>query len=392
MCLVASVTAIAQFQGWQIVLHYASVPWQQGEKERVKNTIRFALGLDVCAGLVGMIGGMMAVILYGHQLGIHAHYKHLVLIYCTLIPGMGASSVYGVLRLFDRVDIVSRQQVATPFVRAIGSVTVWACHGGLVGFIWAWYAGVLAGQLYMWAGAYRELYRRNMLDALKPKLFSAARQMPQGIWGFVWTASLTTMLGTTWKPVTNLIIGRVLGTSASGMYTLAMTFLDAVQRPAKLLEKSYYPEVVRLDPRTIRPWKLALRTSFLSALVGILATAVIYVGGKPVISMFGHRYATAAPLMIWMSPALIFFMAGLAMDGLLYTAGHAKYIMFVQLISVVCYIPFLIFMSRHYGLNGAGLAYAIGILWLTLLTFALTMATFIRRRHIIPPHERERGA
>lgn len=388
----ASVTSIAQFQGWQVVLHYASIPWQKGEKDHVKNAIRLAIGLDLSAGLVGMIGGMIAVILFGHQLGIHAHHKHLVLLYCTLIPGMGASSVYGILRLFDRVDIVARQQVATPFVRAIGSVIVWSLHGGLVGFVWAWYAGILAGQLYMWAGACVELYRRQMLDALRPSLFGSARHMPKGVWGFIWTASVTTMIETAWEPLTNLIIGRFLGTAASGMYALAMTFLDAVQRPAKLLEKSYYPEVVRLDPRTMRPWKLALRTSFLSALVGVLATALVYIGGAPVISMFGHRYATAAPLMTWMSPSLIFFMAGLSMEGVLYTAGRAKYIMYVQFISVLCYIPVLIFMCRHYGLNGAGLAYALGVLWLTLLTFVLTMATFIRRRHIIPPHEREMGA
>lgn len=139
----------------------------------------------------------------------------------------------------------------------------------------------------------------------------------------------------------------------------------------------------------MRPWKLALRTSLLSAFIGIIATLVIYVGGKPVISIFGHRYANAASLMTWMSPALIFFMAGLSMEGVLYTAGRAKYIMFVQMIGVACYIPLLVFMGRHYGLNGAGLAYAMGMFFLTLLTFGLTMATFLRRRHIIPPHERE---
>lgn len=386
---IESVSAIVQFQSWQVVLHYGSVPWQKGEKNRVKNAIRLAVGLDVSAGLVGMIGGIIAVVLFGHQLGIHARYKHLVVLYCTLIPGIGASSVYGILRLFDRIDIVARQQVSTPFVRSIICVFVWIFHGGLAGFVLAWYAGILAGQLYMWAGAWSELRRRKMLDALKPSLFEAARHMPKGMWGFVWTASLTTLLETTWEPVSNLIIGRLLGTSSSGMYTLALTFLDAVQRPAKLLEKSYYPEVVRLDPRTIRPWKLALRTSLLSALVGVAATALVYIGGAPVISLFGHRYASAAPLMVWMSPALIFFMAGLSMEGVLYTAGRAKYIMVVQLISVTCYIPFLIFMSHHYGLNGAGLAYALGMVWLTFLTFLLTMATFIRRRHIIPPHERE---
>ncbi|SQA01589.1 Inner membrane protein yghQ [Serratia marcescens] len=73
-----------------------------------------------------------------------------------------------------------------------------------------------------------------------------------------------------------------------------MTFFDATGTPAKLLEKSFYPEIMRLDPRTKTPWVLGLRSSLLAAAsawpVAVLMAAV----GKPLISaVFGQQYLEA---------------------------------------------------------------------------------------------------
>lgn len=386
---IETIAAIGQFQSWQIVLHYGSIPWQKGERETVKTSIRLALGLDLCAGTLSMVGGMLALIFLGEKIGIHNRHETLVLLYCTLIPGIGSSSAYGILRLFDRIDIVSRQQMVSPIIRAILCLVAWVTGAGLTGFVVAWYFAALVGQIYIWSGAILELKRHDLLSALRPSLIAASRRMPKGLWGFIWTASITTILETVWEPVSKLLVGKLVSTSSAGLYSLAMEFMDAVQRPAKLLEKSYYPEVVRMNPRTPAPWKLAVRTSLLSAALGLVAMLVVYIGGKPAISMFGHRYGSAATLMMWMSPSLIFFMAGLPMEGVLYTAGRSHYIMVAQLIAVIFYIPLLVYMSHHYGLNGAGLAYALGIFLVTLITFAMTGITYFRRHSIILPHERE---
>ncbi len=386
---IETIAAIGQFQSWQIVLHYSAIPWQKGERTTVQNSINLAVGLDICAGLLSMVLGALAFLLFGKMLDVHDQHTALVLLYCTLIPGLGSTTPYGILRLFDRIDLVSRQQLITPAVRALGCLLAWLSGTKLTGFVIAWYCATLAGQLYLWGTALLELKRHDLLTNLKPSIIKASRQMPKGLWGFVWTASITTLLETVWEPISKLLVGRIVSTSAAGLYSLAMEFLDAVQRPAKLLEKSYYPEVVLMDPRTPAPWKLALRTSALSAIMGLVAMLVVYLGGKPVISIFGHRFGDAATLMMWMSPSLVFFTAGLPMEGVLYTAGRSHYIMLAQLCAVTCYIPMLIYLGNHYGLNGAGLAYALGMFLATLITFAIMGVTYLRRHKIILPHERE---
>lgn len=49
--------------------------------------------------------------------------------------------------------------------------------------------------------------------------------------------------------------------AAAGLFKIAMTFFDAAGTPAGLLGKAY-PEVMRLDPRTTRPWLLGVKSAF----------------------------------------------------------------------------------------------------------------------------------
>lgn len=382
------VADIGQFQSWQVILHYGSIPLQKGETDRVKTAIRFSIGLDLCSGFIAMIIGMAILWFLGPSLGVHKAHRYVALFYCTLIPVLSASSDYGILRLFDRVDVVSKQQVISPIVRTILSFIAWLKGFGLLGFVIAWYSGGLASDLYAWIMAWIELKRRNLTSGLWPGIISVSRKMPNGIWGFVWSTSVNTLLSTIWGPLSNLVIGRMLGTTAAGLYSLASTFIDAVQRPVRLLEKSYYPEVARLDPRTTKPWKLAGKMSLLGGGLGILVLLVVYVGGKPVISLFGHKYAEAATIMLWMAPALLLNMLAFPLYALLYTAGKSRALIIVQFCASALYLPLLIFFARHYGLNGVGLAFTLGSLLGIGLNFLLTAVTFFRRRYIILPHER----
>ncbi|MEI9345936.1 hypothetical protein, partial [Pseudomonas aeruginosa] len=78
---------------------------------------------------------------------------------------------------------------------------------------------------------------------------------------------------------------------------IAMTFFDAAGTPAGLLGKSFYPEVMRLDPRTTRPWLLGVKSGLLAGGIGILVALAVLIVGKPLISLvFGVKYLEAYDL------------------------------------------------------------------------------------------------
>ena len=53
-----------------------------------------------------------------------------------------------------------------------------------------------------------------------------------------------------WGPIARLIVGGLLGEAAAAIYRVAASLADSAQKPADLLAKAYYPEVVRMDLTT----------------------------------------------------------------------------------------------------------------------------------------------
>ncbi|QDH15154.1 lipopolysaccharide biosynthesis protein [Oecophyllibacter saccharovorans] len=385
-----SVTAFGSFQSWQVVLHYGAVPWKDGQRGRVVNTIRFAFGLDLTAGLVSMAVAMAALLLFGHKLGVRAEHRHLALLYCTLIPGMASSTSLGVLRLLDRVGMLARQKMVGPVLQAVLCAIAMVLKGNLASFVIAWYVARLVSQIWMWVCTWRALKEVGLSAALRPSLLGAGRRMPAGTWSFTWMSSINVLIYSAWQPVSNLMVGSVLGNAAAGVYGLALKLLSAVRSPARMLEKNYYPEIVRLDPRTQRPWAILARFCGISALVGVGGMLLVYVGGQPLISLLGHRYGQSATVLKWMAPSVLFFLFPLPLDSILFTSGRAASLMVIEGSSALIYLLLVILLGHFWGLNGVGLAYTVGRGILALMVVSLSLYVFWHRDRIIPPHERRK--
>lgn len=373
-----SAGALTKFQSWQMILKFGARPYEKGNTAVVKNVIRFAVGLDITSGVLGALLGICVILLFHNYFGIEDQYRNSALFYCTLIPTMSAATPVGILRLFDRFDLISQQQTVTPILRGCGALAACWSGSGLTGFLITWYVADIVGDIILWQLAIRELVKKNLLDALKPSLRTAPQNIP-GSWRFVWLTNLNTTLDACWSPIGNLIVGGTLGASDGGRYKIATTVLDAAVKPARFLEKGFYPEIMRLDPRTRHPWQLAVKVGFLSACIGALITLTVWIGGHPLISLFGSRYSESSMVMMIMAPALIFSMGGFPLESLLYMAGRAHSILIAQVASAVLYIGSLFFLSGDYGLQGAAWAYVVGIIALQLFSGVFAFSAYLKR-------------
>jgi O-antigen/teichoic acid export membrane protein len=375
--------AITKFQSWQLILRYGAPALLRDDEALAKDAIRFAFGLDIASGLVGMVLAMVALPFLAADFGIDAAHLPLAMIYCTLVPTMSAATPTGVLRLLDRFDIIAKQQIATPLLRALGAGIAWAANLGFPGFVVAWYIADLTGDLILWALTVRELRRRNMLDALRPGLFATARRLPDA-WSFVWTTNISTSLSACWGPISNLIVGGVLGPAAAGLYKIATTLLDSAGKPADLLTKGFYPEIMRLDPSSQHPWRLAVRTGLLAGGLGLLVVIVILLGGKPFIGLFGHKYLAAYGLLSLMMFALMVSMASFPLQSLLYMVGRQRAALVAQAAATIVYLAMLSVLAHGFGLTGAGSAYVLGNAALALFMLVPVLMSYRRRGHYAP--------
>jgi len=377
-----AISDFVKFQTWQLVVQYGTPALASKNLEKFRDVISFSFGLDIASGAVAVIVGMLLLPLLSHSLGLDSDSFWLAMFYCTLIPSLVAATPTGILRAVNRFDLIAIQQATRPFLRAAGSVICYFGDVGFAGFIITWYASnMIGGSLYWWF-AWRELRRRDIHHALRPGLFGTARKI-KGAWNFVWITNIAHSVWAARNSGSAVLVGIMLGPSAAGLFKIAMTFFAAAGSPAKLLEKSFYPEIMRLDPRTKRPWLLGLKSACLAGGVGILVALVVVVVGKPLISLyFGQSYLMAYDLIRVMLCAIIVSMIGFPQESLLFMAGKQRAFLVAQTVASAAYIILLIVFSHLFGVSGAAFAYLGGQCLDVMLSFIPVLYTW-RHRHLL---------
>jgi len=352
-----AVSDFIKFQTWQFVVQFGTPALHSQNFQRFRDVVSFSFGLDIASGAVAILGGMILLPLLSHSLGLDAKSFKLALLYCTLIPSMTSSTPTGILRALDRFDLIAIQQAIKPLLIAVGSIIAYFGNFGFTGFVITWYASNLFGGTLFWWFSARELRRRNIHGALKPGLFKTARGI-EGAWDFVWTTNISHSIWAARNSCSTVLVGIILGPAAAGLFKIAMTFFDAAGAPAKLLEKSFYPEIMRLDPRTKRPWVLGLRSAILAGGIGIIVAVTVISIGKPLISLvFGYEYLQAYDLIQIMLSAIIVSMVGFPQESLLFMAGKQRVYLSAQILASVSYIVLLIVLSHAFGVKGSAFAY-----------------------------------
>ncbi len=377
-----TVSDIAKFQTWQFVVQFGTPALVRNDNDRFRDVTGFSFGLDLASGAVAFVAGVILLPFLSHAIGITPQDFWWALGYCTLIPTLTAATPTGILRAIDRFDLIAVQQAITPLLRAIGSVVAYFCDLGFPGFLATWYVSSLVGDGALWLFAMRELRRQNIHHALRPGLFGPARRLP-GAWDFVWTTNFAHSIWSARNAGSNVLVGIMLGPAAAGVFKVALTFFDAAGTPASLMQKSFYPEIMRLDPAGTRPWKLGVRSAALAGALGVLVALLVIVVGKPLIaSVFGAQYLEAYSLLQVMAAALVVSMAGFPLESLLYIARKQRAALIAQALGAVTYVALLIGLTYTMGIMGAAIAYFGGQCLEAIFTLVPTLAAY-RNRHTL---------
>lgn len=372
----SGVSALVKFQTWQFIVRFGAPALARKDVERFRDATRLSFGLDLASGVVGLVAGIALLPFLARWVGIEDKDLPLALLYCTLIPIMTAATPTGILRTLDRFDYIAVQQLVTPLLMAIGGILSYAAHLGFAGFVITWYIAELVGGLLLWFFAARELKRREIRHALRPSLFAPARRI-KGAWDFVWTTNIAHSIWSAWGPLSNVIIGGMLGPASAGLFKIASTFFESAGKPAGFLEKSFYPEVMRLDPTTQQPWRLAIRTGLLAGGMGLAMLLVVMIGGQPLISLvFGKRYLEAFDLLQIMAVSLVVSTATFPLESLLYMAGRQRAALVAEGLAALSYGIILVILIHWLGLMGAGIAYVCGMCMKALFTLIPTMTAY----------------
>ena len=365
---------LAKFQSWQVVVRYGGAALAQGDHETFKNSASFSLGLDLLSGFVGMTAAMLLLPFLAGWFGLPDKYLGLALAYCLLIPTMGASSPTGMLRAVDRFDLISWQGTVTPISRAVLTGTAYFLHWSFPAFVAIWFVTDLAGDLYCWFLTWRELRRRGIGRGIRPRLKPVG--MPNA-WPFAIQVNLTGSLYAAWTPIARLIVGGLLGPASAAIYRVAANLADSAQKPADLLSKAYYPEVVRMDLASKHPWKLMLRGSATAGIFGLVAILILILGGRPLIgTLFGHDFLPVYPVLMIMIGLPLLTIVSFPLAPMLYSLDRPDAPLKARLAGTLAYFAVVAPLCWRFGVLGAAAAIVLG-----QLVMVSVLIWYLRKEH-----------
>jgi O-antigen/teichoic acid export membrane protein len=352
-----AVSGIAKFQSWQLIVRFGGRALH-GEHEDFKASTGFAFALDAISGVGGMLVAVALLPFAAPWVGIKPDQLWLAMFYCTLLPVMAAATPTGVLRTLDRFDLISWQDTLTPISRLILIAIVYAAGAPFAAYIVCWYATSLAGELYGWFLAARELRRRGLLEGIRPTL--RPDRLP-GAWRFAIHVNLTASVQAAWGPIARLIVGGLLGPAGAALFRVASVLSDGASKPADLLAKAFYPEVVRMDLTTGKPWKLMLRGTALASALALVAILILLLGGKPLVSfLFGRDFVGAyeALVILMLVPLLSIF--SFPLPPMLYALDRPDGPLKARIAGTILFFLAIAPLALRFGVDGAAVALVLG--------------------------------
>ncbi|MFQ5468325.1 MAG: lipopolysaccharide biosynthesis protein, partial [Kiloniellaceae bacterium] len=352
------IAGLTKFQSWQAVIRYGAGCLEQDRRDDFQGLIKFTALLDVGSAIVGAAIVLAAAPLAGQWLGWDADTLPLAMLGSLLVLFTISATPTGILRLFDRFDLLAAQSTVTPTLRLLGSAMAYVLDAGLAGFVVAWIASGIAGRLALVVLGWRELARQGLIAGMTWSLRRLVKPHP-GLWRFVWSANLSVTLNMVTERARPLIVSWILGPAAVALFEVARRFADAIIKPARHLGQSIYPELARLASQGAgKPLrKLVLRGAAVAGGGALVAFVIIAIVGQDLIGLIvGASYTGAYHLMVLLALASAISVAVFPIGPVMFTTGRAHILLLLTFILSTLYFGLLVMLLGQMGLIGAGIA------------------------------------
>ncbi len=174
--------------------------------------------------------------------------------------------------------------------------------------------------------------------------------------------------------VDRFIIGRWLGSALLGHYSIANRFcllpLDTI---APVLMRVLFPALSRIQDDVAQLQKIFLRACGGIAFITLpLMTGLCIVAGPFVLAVLGLKWKPVIPILMLLSPIGIFRSVSAPANGVLLSTGRSDWLFRVTLITGIT-VTGSIFCGLSWGIIGVASAYAIVMVPLTYLRFAVAL-------------------
>ncbi len=248
-------------------------------------------------------------------------------------------------RRLDFRSVVQCECVAAAIAGMAGVVLAWRGHG----------VTSLAAQLLLGTAIEGLLFLRA--SGWRPRMRWSAAALGDLV-GFGSNRVATRMLGYWSRHVDELLVGRILGVAALGLYTRAFNLIQVpVVYVSRATSRVLFPSLAEIQDDSERVRRAHLRTTGAVALATVPMCLGLAVLADPIVlGVFGVRWQTMVPLVRILSVAGLLQSVTSLSASLFLSQGRADLHLRVTLFQSVCTI-IAVLVGRQWGVTGVAVAY-----------------------------------
>jgi O-antigen/teichoic acid export membrane protein len=354
------ITGIADFESNQAVVRFGVDHLATGNARGFQALIKAGTLLDLGAGAVATLVAILVPPLLGPAIGWSERIIWDAQLIAPLAFATATATPKGMLRLFNRFDLLTIQAVVTPAARLAGFTVAWMTGAGLAVYLLLWLiAGWLGAAAAYWL-SWREARRRDLLRGITSSMRKLASENA-GVWRFTFYTNLHSSVSLIPSQGATYIVGALMGPEAAGLFKIARELGAGMARPIQLVNHALFPDIARLVRG--KEWRRLMRTAVRAGLIaggtGFAITLIALLIGRQLIGLlFGLEFQAAAPLLVVISLAMSLRVFAFAADPILYALHKPEVALVIAVAACVIFLAALVAWAEK-GPAAAGLAFLI---------------------------------
>jgi len=355
---------LVSFQAWQAIIKFGSQALIAADNRGLASLIKYGLCLDATSAVLGTVLAMVASGPLTRLLGWDAALQPLILAYCWVILFNWRGTSTGILRLFDRFDLLSFAAVLESAGRfaAIGWCVI--TRQPLVAYVGAYLVAGVVAQIVLAATALWVLRRQGIRGYLGAALKNARAAFP-GLWDYVWTTNLNSTVRMFSRELDILVIAALTTAEVVGVFKVAKQFAQVVVKVFDPLYQSIYPELAALWARHDHRGFVSL-IKRATALVGVGAAVgglgFLVLGRWLIERVVGSAYTGAYIVALIYLAAVTVGLLTFTFQPAMLAVGLPRHSFQAQVVATGAY--FLVLFPFVTALDAAGASLAYGVYYL----------------------------
>ncbi len=365
---------LVTFNAWEAVIKFGSEALHTDDRAGLRQLVKFGFALDIASAIVGTALAMALAGPVIRLLGWDPSVRSLLVLYSVLILFSLSGTPIGVLRLFDRFDLLSYTAILSGVVRLAGVVWCLVTRQALFGFVLVYLLTGIIGQLYQLFASLWVLRKQNVTGIVAQTVRGIRGRFP-GIVDYVWTTNFNSTIRMLSREGDEFVVAGLTTPASLGLFKVAKQFSRILPRLLDPLYHSIYPELARLTAAGKKRAFISLvkRATLLVTVSAVGGWFLFLLLGKWLVTLtagteYSPAYVVAAVYML----ALIILVGGFALAPAMLSLGLPRRSLGTVCAATAVYFIALVPLMSWWGITGAAVAYVIFALsWLLMMLLFL---------------------